>query len=138
MYAVITHCNEVKLVWKSSPMAGNAMPTTVASIAASAEPSTVAIRTHRPARVASARAGGAAVTAADDVTRRRLNSPEHGHSDHTVTVRRNRGPLPDDLWPRGGRRAGTARARRAPPKTPATPAPRRRRTRRRRTAESGR
>jgi hypothetical protein len=35
--------------WKSRPIAGSAMPTTVASSAAIPEPSTVAVSTQRPA-----------------------------------------------------------------------------------------
>ncbi len=48
VYAVTTHCSELRLVWKSRPITGSAMPTTVASIEAIAEPSTVASSTHRP------------------------------------------------------------------------------------------
>ncbi len=43
--------------WKSRPMAGSAMPTTVASRAAMPEPSTVAVIVHRPGAVDSRRAG---------------------------------------------------------------------------------
>ena len=52
VYAVTTHCRLAMLEWKSRPMTGSAMPTTVASIAAIDEPSTVASSTHRPAAVA--------------------------------------------------------------------------------------
>ena len=48
MYASTTHWTLVTPVWKSRPMAGSAMPTTVASRAAMPEPSTVAATTHRP------------------------------------------------------------------------------------------
>ena len=43
--------------WKSRPMAGSAMPTTVASSAAMPEPSTVAVTTQRPRAVDIRRAG---------------------------------------------------------------------------------
>ena len=43
--------------WKSRPMAGRAMPTTVASSAAMPEPSTVAATTQRPRAVDIRRAG---------------------------------------------------------------------------------
>ena len=43
--------------WKSRPMAGSAMPTTVASSAAMPEPSTVAATTQRPCAVDIRRAG---------------------------------------------------------------------------------
>ena len=46
--------------WKSRPMAGSAMPTTVASSAAMPEPSTVAATTQRPRAVDRCRAGVAA------------------------------------------------------------------------------
>ncbi len=48
VYAVTTHCSESMPTLKSRPMAGSAMPTTVASMDATADPSTVASRTHRP------------------------------------------------------------------------------------------
>jgi hypothetical protein len=48
VYAVTTHCSAASPVLKSRPMAGKAMPTTVASIEAMADPRTVAARTHRP------------------------------------------------------------------------------------------
>ena len=54
-------------MWKFRPMAGSAMPTTVASRAAMPEPSTVAATTQRPRAVDIRRPGrlpvaGAAVT----------------------------------------------------------------------------
>jgi hypothetical protein len=48
VYAVTTHCRAASPTWKSRPMAGSAMPTTVASIDATADPSTVASSTQRP------------------------------------------------------------------------------------------
>ncbi len=58
MQAVTTHCNVARLVPKSRPMAGSAMPATVASIEAIADPSTVASRTHRPGPLAYLRPPG--------------------------------------------------------------------------------
>ncbi len=52
VYAVTTHCSESMPTWKSRPMAGSAMPTTVASMDAIADPRTVASRTHRPGALA--------------------------------------------------------------------------------------
>ncbi len=52
VYAVTTHCNVARPVWNSRPMVGRAMPTTVASIEAMPEPSTVAASTHRPGPLA--------------------------------------------------------------------------------------
>ncbi len=49
MYPVTTHCNDARPASKSRPIAGSAIPTTVASIEAIAEPSTVAASTQRPA-----------------------------------------------------------------------------------------
>src|SRR5262245_2229738 len=48
VYAVTTHCSVARPLWKFRPIAGSAMPTTVASIAAIPEPSTVAAITQRP------------------------------------------------------------------------------------------
>ena len=67
MYASTTHCTLFTPVWKSRPMAGSAIPTTVASRAAMPEPSTVAASTQRPLALDIRRAGplaapGAAVS----------------------------------------------------------------------------
>ena len=48
-YPVMVHCRAPKVAPRSLPMAGRAMATIVASTAASAEPSTVANTTQRPA-----------------------------------------------------------------------------------------
>jgi hypothetical protein len=48
VYASTTHWTLVTPAWKFRPMAGSAMPTTVASSAAMPEPSTVAATTQRP------------------------------------------------------------------------------------------
>src|SRR3984957_6471334 len=50
------------VAWKSRPIAGRAMPTTVASRAAMPDPSTVAAITHRPWRLAYRKPGAACVT----------------------------------------------------------------------------
>ena len=52
VYALTTHCRVAMPVPKSRPIAGNAMPTTVASMATMADPSTVAASTHRPGPLA--------------------------------------------------------------------------------------
>ena len=52
VYAVTTHCRDSMPTLNSRPMAGSAMPTTVASMDATADPSTVASRTHRPRALA--------------------------------------------------------------------------------------
>jgi hypothetical protein len=65
--------------WKSRPMAGSAMPTTVASRAAIPEPSTVAASTQRPLpleyrrRSISAGPGSARVSRPDLTTPRARN-----------------------------------------------------------------
>ena len=48
-YPVMVHCSAAKPAPRSLPTAGNAIVTIVASTAASAEPSTVANTTQRPA-----------------------------------------------------------------------------------------
>ena len=48
--------------WKSLPIAGSAMPTTVASSAAMPDPSTVAASTQRPLALAYRRPGAVLVT----------------------------------------------------------------------------
>src|ERR1700760_1045357 len=50
------------VAWKSRPIAGSAMPTTVASSAATPDPSTVAASTQRPALLAYRRPGVVSVT----------------------------------------------------------------------------
>jgi hypothetical protein len=52
VYAVMTHCSTGRVVSKERPMAGSAMLTTVASIAAMPEPRIVAVSTQRPAGLA--------------------------------------------------------------------------------------
>ncbi len=59
-YPVTTHCRVPTPPWKSRPMEGSAMPTTVASSRAMLEPSTVAARTQRPRPLDSARGSAAA------------------------------------------------------------------------------
>jgi hypothetical protein len=44
----MTHCRAATPVWKSRPIVGRAMLTTVASSAAIPEPSTLTASTHRP------------------------------------------------------------------------------------------
>ena len=48
-YPLTVHCKEAAEAWKSVPMCGSATFTTVMSMNVSAEPSTVASSTHRPA-----------------------------------------------------------------------------------------
>ncbi len=48
MYPLTTHWRPPKDAWNSLPIVGSAMPTTVASIEAIPEPSTVATITQRP------------------------------------------------------------------------------------------
>ena len=52
MYPVTTHWRVESGAWNWRPMLGRAMPTTVPSMAAMPEPSTVAAITHRPPAVA--------------------------------------------------------------------------------------
>src|SRR5579862_5749205 len=47
-YPTDTHCSPAIVAWKSLPIAGCAMPTTLPSSCAIALPSTVAVRTQRP------------------------------------------------------------------------------------------
>ena len=47
-----THCSAVRPAPKSRPMAGKAIPTTVASMEVIADPSTVTTSTQRPGPVA--------------------------------------------------------------------------------------
>ena len=49
VYPLTVHCRPAALAWRSAPMRGKAMLTTVASMNARPEPSTVASSTQRPA-----------------------------------------------------------------------------------------
>jgi len=51
VYPVTTHCSDPNYEWNSRPMVGSAIPTTVASMAAMPDPSTVATMTQRAAAV---------------------------------------------------------------------------------------
>src|SRR5215471_14668084 len=62
VYPSTTHCMLETWAWKSLPIAGSAMPTTVASSAAIPDPSTVAASTHRPVPLAYLRVGAALTT----------------------------------------------------------------------------
>ena len=59
-YPVTTHCRVPTPPWKSRPMEGSAMPTTVESSMAMPEPSTVAATTHRPVPLERARGSATA------------------------------------------------------------------------------
>ncbi len=63
-----THCSAARPVWKSRPIAGSAIPTTVASIDAIADPNTVATSTHRPDRLANLSPTGSAGCCATRLT----------------------------------------------------------------------
>src|ERR1019366_8572185 len=60
-YPAETHCRPEICAWNSLPMAGCAMPTTVASSCATALPSTVAVSTQRPRAVLRWRAADSSV-----------------------------------------------------------------------------